>query len=163
MLVTQPANLTNASIAEYAERVGASNDIYTDGRADIEGLVQRLGGQLVVADGGESLHVRGPRDFTIFLPDFISNRRARFTIAHELGHYFLHYRLPGMEQEQSFGRGEKSRAEVEANVFASALLMPTDQFRMQWELHHGDTWKVARHFGVSPAAAGVRAQVLQLS
>jgi hypothetical protein len=163
MIITEPANLTNASIAEYAERVGNSNGIYEDGRADIDGLVQRLGGRVVFADGGESLHVRGQGDFTIFLPQFTSTSRDRFTIAHELGHYFLHYRYAGLQQEQPFGRGDRNRAETEANVFASALLMPAKEFRKRWKVHRGDTWQVAQHFGVSPAAAGVRAQVLRLT
>jgi predicted transcriptional regulator len=163
MTVAQPANLTNASIAEYAERVGSRHGIYEDGRADLDSLLERLGGQVVFADGGESLHVRGPGDFTIFLPQFTSTSRDRFTMAHELGHYFLHYRYAGLEDEQSFGRGARNRMETEANVFASALLMPADEYRRCWKAHRGDTWEIAQHFGVSPAAADVRAQVLQLS
>ncbi|MFT9573348.1 ImmA/IrrE family metallo-endopeptidase [Mycobacteroides abscessus subsp. abscessus] len=160
---TQEANLTNAAISEYAELVGRKNDIYADGRANIEEFVARLGGEIVFADGGESLHVRKPGNFTVFLPQFTSSSRDRFTLAHELGHYFLHYRYVGKTGEMSFGRGARNRAETEANVFASTLLMPADEFRAHWERHGGDTWRVAQHFGVSPAAVGIRAQVLRLT
>lgn len=59
--------------------------------------------------------------------------RQRFTIAHELGHYFLHrgggdllfidkgYRV--FSRDQSSSRGENQK-EIEANRFAAALLMP---------------------------------------
>lgn len=54
-----------------------------------------------------------------------SPKRQRFTIAHELGHYFLHptknafvdYR----DNKKNIKRGIK---EVQANIFAATLLMP---------------------------------------
>lgn len=63
------------------------------------------------------------------------NKRKRFTIAHELGHHFLHKDTPlfvnkkGGISNQIFHRDEKSqtgevRKEREANAFAASLLMP---------------------------------------
>jgi hypothetical protein len=57
--------------------------------------------------------------------------RKRFAIAHELGHWFLHeaesqYFVCTAEQMREY-RG--SPLEVEANIFASELLMPTFLFR----------------------------------
>jgi Zn-dependent peptidase ImmA (M78 family) len=60
--------------------------------------------------------------------------RQRFTIAHELGHYFLHKNLANVFFDESllFFRDEQSAQgtkyqEIEANVFAAELLMP-EQF-----------------------------------
>lgn len=54
-----------------------------------------------------------------------SNVRQRFTIAHELGHFFLHPQkdtfVEFRDNEKNIVRGVK---EVQANKFAAALLMP---------------------------------------
>ena len=55
------------------------------------------------------------------------------------------------------------RQVAEASLFASALLMPADEFRAAYTEVDGDAWKLAVRFDVSPRAAGVRAQALQLS
>lgn len=57
--------------------------------------------------------------------------RKRFAIAHELGHWFLHesesqYFVCTAEQMRDY---KGSPLEVEANIFASELLMPTALFR----------------------------------
>src|SRR5438045_2662136 len=63
--------------------------------------------------------------------------RRRFTIAHELGHYELHKDKSDLFVDKQFiYRSQNSRStpvnqamEQEANYFASAILMPTDQVR----------------------------------
>ena len=54
--------------------------------------------------------------------------RERFSIAHELGHYFLpgHEKLMFNCTEQDMNYNEKRTFETEANIFASELLIPTD-------------------------------------
>jgi len=58
--------------------------------------------------------------------------RKRFAIAHELGHWFLHegesQRIYKCTEEQ-MREYKGSALEVEANIFASELLMPTALFR----------------------------------
>lgn len=157
-----PSGLSNAAIEQYADKVARAHRVTADGRADLDTLVDRLGGTVCTRDGGESLHVRGIGDFTIYLPHLTSRMRDRFTIAHELGHYFLHYRYRAVCGELSYARGGRDRAETEANVFAAALLMPTGPFTARWQGCDGDHWQVAEHFGVSPAAAAVRADTLGL-
>jgi predicted transcriptional regulator len=160
---TDPAWLTNDAIASYAEQVGNNAGIYdSSGRADIDLLLRRLGGHVGSATDEESSHVRGRGDFTIFIPQLTSSRRDRFTIAHELGHYFLHYLHAKAQGDKSFSRGGRDRAETEANVFASALLMPAESFKAAHRTYVGDSWRLAAHFDVSPRAAEVRAQVLGL-
>ncbi|MCV7251611.1 ImmA/IrrE family metallo-endopeptidase [Mycobacterium hackensackense] len=161
--VADPAWLTNDAISQYAERVGVGHDIYdASGRADIDVLLRRLGGDVRSAIDEESLHVRGRGNFTVFIPHFTSSRRDRFTIAHELGHYFLHYLYPKEVEDKKFGRGGRDRAETEANVFASALLMPAEKFADAYRELGGDPWRLASRFDVSPRAATVRAEVLGL-
>ena len=98
-------------------------------------LVHRLGGRVMVGNGRESLHVNSVGDFIIYLPQMTSSRRDRFTIAHELGHYFLHYLHAKREDPASFGRGDRNLVETQANVFASSLLMPAKQFTTHWRRH----------------------------
>ena len=152
------------AIAEYAESVANYHSIYTPtGYADLDDLVMRLGGRVRIADSRESLHVNGPRDFTIYLSTVTSARRDRFTLAHELGHYVLHYLYEGESGPRSFNRGERNSLETQANVFASSLLMPRDEFTKAHRATGGDAWQLSERFGVSPKAAQVRAEVLKLA
>jgi Zn-dependent peptidase ImmA (M78 family) len=161
--VTEPSSLSYAAIREYAERVGDHYDIYDRvGTCDVRTLVRHLGGTVEYKDTPESSHVDAKGRFVIYLPHETSSRRDRFTIAHELGHYFLHYLHPGRKSPLTFGRGQRNVAETQANVFASSLLMPAAKFRKQFEKVDGDIYRLARIFEVSPAAVEVRAQVLGL-
>jgi hypothetical protein len=159
----QASTLSTAAIASYAQTVGYHYEAYSpQGRADIDRLIDVLGGRVEVAHDSESLHVRRPGDFTVYVPRLTSARRDRFTVAHELGHYFLHYLLAGDIGEQRFNRGASNQLETQANVFAASLLMPAEPFRNAWHAHDGDAWPVALQFDVSPRAADIRAQVLGL-
>ena len=59
--------------------------------------------------------------------------KRRFVIAHELGHYLLHWRLSKIysDDEESLNQWYQrnfSSEEVEANEFASEFLMPSELF-----------------------------------
>ena len=63
-------------------------------------------------------------------------RRLRFSLAHELGHFYLHKDHPGyVSAVQDFtnwtnsNSSEKYRVEMEANEFAGALLVPTQRLK----------------------------------
>lgn len=160
---TEPSALSYSAIRDYAERVGEHHSVYDDnGRADVGNLVRVLGGRVEYAETSESLHVNERGNFTIYLPPFTSGRRDRFTIAHELGHYYLHYLHPEKSGAQGYQRGARNAVETQANVFASSLLMPEQAFKDAFARYQGDAWTLAAVFDVSPAAATVRAQVLGL-
>jgi Zn-dependent peptidase ImmA (M78 family) len=163
-LITEPSKFSSKAISEYAEYVGKFHDIYdSTGRADLDQLLEKLGGVVDVSDSfvaTESLSVRGIGDFTIHLPAMTSSRRDRFTTAHELGHYFLHYRQPNLQGAHIFYRGGQGASETQANVFAASLLMPSEQFAAAKIEVDADAWALAARFGVSPRAAEVRLQVL---
>jgi hypothetical protein len=87
--------------------------------------------------------------------------RKRFAVAHELGHWFLH------ENESQFfictaenmRQYRGSPMEVEANVFASELLMPTCLFRPLVECVEpllGNIKNVAGLFDTSLTATGMK-------
>ena len=91
--------------------------------------------------------------------------RINFTIAHELGHYFMH-RLcfpDGVEcGQQDFVRwdSEYRQIEAQANEFAASLLMPLDDFRRQIDAKAkptlDDLGGCAERYGVSLIAATLR-------
>lgn len=58
-----------------------------------------------------------------------SARRKRFTIAHELGHYFINNRPTKCFAHRD--AGNYSSEERDANNFASVLLMPEDEIRRE--------------------------------
>lgn len=101
--------------------------------------------------------------------------RKSFTIAHELGHYFLHKEKLDRDSEivsgskgveyiprqniTSSSSDEYRQMETEANDFAANILMPAEEFIEQCkELNSIDD--VANYFGVSISAATMRANKL---
>jgi len=110
-----------------------------------------------------------------------SAKRRRFTIAHELGHYFLHGEQGQQEvhvdRTQQFtvklrsalsSQGEDTE-EVEANLFAAELLMPTrfierDFARQSFDLSDDDeaVATLANRYGVSTQAMSIRLAYLGL-
>jgi predicted transcriptional regulator len=167
----EPCNLGKKAIGELAETV-ARHTQYEVG-SDLQPLVERLGGEMRYQDIWElessesgSIEVRDDRDFTITVAAHTSRARDRFTIAHELGHYFLHYRLPKLQNKDQAplraARYGGDRAEVEANWFAASFLMPESAFKEVFASTGGNMSALASHFGVSTSAASVRARSLGL-
>lgn len=64
-----------------------------------------------------------------------SQERIRFTLAHELGHYLVHrqlrHRFECTDLDMHDWDAQGKKIEVEADVFASYLLMPLDDYRAQ--------------------------------
>ncbi len=133
-------------------------------------VVQSLNGTLEYTDlsgaSGESGSiVMHPDRFEIVLARHTGPLRDRFTIAHELGHLFLHYFGFGFHEQkvtmeaQRYGRGQ---IETEANWFAAAFLMPESEFKVAYDNFKKDLGSTAGHFRVSEAAAEVRARSLRI-
>lgn len=101
--------------------------------------------------------VKSGRHITIFIHPNDPPNRKKFTIAHELGHYFLH--LAEVDGDFIEYRGafqyEFPEKEREANAFAAALLMPRRFVEKLW--HEG--WsleEMAMEFAVSQEAMKYR-------
>lgn len=163
----QASNLSKPqvySIAEaFSKQVG-----YTPGVSLVD-IIKRLGGKVVVEDTlltdparSGSLVVEAPDDFTIILPAHTASTRDKFTLAHELGHYVLHYLWAGQNGRMMALRRGSDRIEWEANWFAAAFLMPTADFQTMHAKHNGNIHAVADEFGVSTSAAEIRARLLGL-
>lgn len=99
--------------------------------------------------------------------------RKRFTIAHELGHYILHYGDRDIEHidtadsfrtvlEPDLTWTEERRKEWEANVFAASLLMESESVRKKWD-EIGDIDGMAAWFQVSTQAMAIRLSELGIS
>lgn len=71
------------------------------------------------------------RGCTILVNEKDIKTRARFTIAHELGHYFLHMDGSDNKVITSF-RMDHSPAERQADTFAAELLMPEESVRKEY-------------------------------
>lgn len=98
--------------------------------------------------------------------------RKRFSIAHEIGHHFMHLPNDGeivdkrvdMFREKltvAAARSEQRNREIEANWFAAALLMPEELVRECWA-ENPSVIILARLFNVSEEAMGYRIDALDL-
>lgn len=165
-LTPEPCMMSKADVMAFAETVGARVGYSPD--ASLEEVAKSLGGAVeplslehmqMGVNGGIS--VRGIKDFTIFTSEWSGASRNRFTIAHELGHYFLHAPLKTGYRLEAF-RYSSDRVEWEANWFAAAFLMPEALFRQVWEDGQGSIIAVSDAFQVSFEAATYRAKYLGL-
>lgn len=103
---------------------------------------------------------RGSRPFIFLGKDKKSAVRTRFNLAHELGHILLH---PHISEDELKEKVILDRVEKEANMFASAFLMPKESFSnevMSVSLDHFISLK--RRWKVSIAAMIYRCQELEL-
>ena len=108
----------------------------------------------------------------ILLDESGSPFRKRFSIAHELGHHFLHLHSDGEMVDHNadlFRVSEyatnditlERRREIEANQFAAALLMPEQLVMKVWP-DYLSVSEMARLFQVSEEAMGYRIASLGL-
>ncbi len=124
---------------------------------NISGLFYTENGKSII--GGNSLH---------------SPVRQRFTVAHEIGHYYLKHKGDFFVDRRILFRSENSKdinpkEEIEANAFAASLLMPEEMVMneiMKNELWDSDAdtvvHKLATIFEVSTQAMEIRLQNLGL-
>jgi len=163
----EAANITFEAIQRFAEAVAGEYN-YNPGD-DLTEFVEGIGGEVIYEDtlsphhGDGSLVVRKIKDFDVILPYHTGPLRDRFTIAHELGHYFVHYLYAQKGQGQmKAARLGSGRVEQEANAFAASLLMPKAKFKEAFQGFDGQLALVSDYFQVSMLASKIRAESLQL-
>ncbi|KAB2734786.1 ImmA/IrrE family metallo-endopeptidase [Brucella anthropi] len=169
----KPSGLSKPTVERIAEAIAETLG-FRPGDS-MEAVVSRFGGRIVVGTNGDddfesgSIVARSMSDFTIYISQFTSLVRDRFTIAHELGHLLLHLEEVQKNAPNAVMRAtrwvdennqEQKRAEWEANWFAAAFLMPAKVFS---EIYQKDGPSTAqRIFGVSEKAAEIRAKSIGL-
>jgi len=93
----------------------------------------------------------------IIYDDTVSTERARFTIAHELGHIFLGH--DSLLYRKTIYDKEKPEEETEADIFASRLLAPAC---VLWALNLHTAEDISEICGISHQAAAIRAERMKL-
>ena len=100
--------------------------------------------------------------FSIYVNSTHSYGRQRFTIAHELAHYFQHnemVRVLGVyDKTMNRNKGFQDNQEHEANRLASKILMPSEALLKEIKIEDTkiDIEYLAKKYGVSEAAMGYR-------
>jgi len=102
---------------------------------------------------------------SIYVKDIKYSPRVRFTLAHELGHYFMHLNDSSshhfIDDDKVLYRNTEDsihmndNKEIEANQFATALLMPRDEVIRSYELGM-DVYDMAVKFNVSYRSMEIR-------
>ena len=136
---------------------------------NVELLVTSLGIKLQYVlmnsanDNGYLEKVNGT--YKIVVNDLSSPNRQRFTIAHELGHYFLHRSLFGddvgetrmyRDNTKQSNQNITHHHEIQANQFAAELLVPLEKLKEEADSWDRDPVALAKIFKVSPAAMEIR-------
>ncbi|WP_100404254.1 ImmA/IrrE family metallo-endopeptidase [Bacillus solitudinis] len=145
----------------------------------VEDVPEILGGELIIKEFEnnelEAMIRKVDDSFEIQISPDKPNFRKRFSIAHEIGHLFLHmgylmnpklWNEVGDYRDSVFYRLGHSIEEKEANEFAGAFLMPEQEFikisRENLENGRYDLEKISKYFDVSQEAALVRGKTLGL-
>jgi len=112
---------------------------------------RQISGALFISDGKKNIIVN-EKDVPA---------RQRFTIAHELGHYFLHHDKNSEKDAIISFRGERNNLEFQADGFAAELLMPEGRLREEYKnLSVPSISALAKKFNVSNAAMHYRLDTL---
>lgn len=93
----------------------------------------------------------------IVYDDTVSTKRARFTIAHELGHIFLGHE--SLLSRNTIYDKEKPAEETEADIFASRLLSPAC---VLWALDLHTAEEIAEYCNISYESACYRAERMKI-
>lgn len=167
-----PTRWTKSGVEKFGASFAGALEVQPG--SDLNHLVEDLGGEIIYGCqardeyNGGSIVVRDYNDFTIYLSELTSPKRDRFTIAHELGHLALHYKLVLQEhgsdavmratREKRANDPLHERAEWEANWFAAGFLMPAEQFIEKSDKL--DDGQLATYFDVSAQAISIRKKTL---
>lgn len=111
--------------------------------ADLSKIKQHASGLIEYDDTEKKSNPR------IYLNDSMGKERKIFTLAHELGHHFLHkgqkWRLDTLDYSKT---DKDTKEESEANYFAASILVPKDL--LMYRMAEGDSpVQLAKYFHVS--------------
>lgn len=148
---------------------------------DVRAIAKKLGLQIIEGNLGDEvsgLLVSDNETSHIFIQKDNHENRKRFTIGHEIGHFYLKHQSENDEHiivDKGYyisQRGPKAsegvdQKEIEANQFAACLLMPSKTLEKKVEelgfpLFDQDVSQLAKDFGVSEQAITIRLSTLGL-
>ena len=150
-IVLSYADQTPVDLAGLARDLGIAVVQTRNGFADESGKIERTG----TSQSG----------FQITINSNHSERRRRFTLAHEIGHFMLHRgRIGDGITDNAMYRSTLGDAyEREANQYAAGLLMPARAIRRLWSEGIHSEAEIADRFNVSVDAAKIRIKELKLA
>lgn len=141
---------------------------------DIAKEIQKLGGtikedyKLGIYDDGKI--EKQDDSFAIIIPANLSDSNKNFTVAHALGHLFLHMGYKTNEElwksckNGVYNKHDTPELEFQANEFATAFLMPEEQYlqimRENTEKREINISKIAEYFNVHIDHASFRGKSL---
>ena len=149
----KPCGISVREISAFAKKVAEALNFKP--RSALETVVEYLGGEIKtlpfsVADSKRaSITVEEGGKFTITLTPILFPLQKRMSIAHELGHLFLHSRYGEVALQAHHDSDEENDVvEDEAHEFACEFLMPTKLLRKIANFFDNDTIKIAAYFMV---------------
>lgn len=137
--------LSLESIKSIADRL-LQYDIKTGVALDTEKLIKFLSSKYSIEFKREKIHpIIGKIEFDplkIVIDTALEENRYRFTLCHEIGHLVLHKNLftnkadkedydYTLSLDNNITDSNTRRIEIQANIFASYLLLPTETFQME--------------------------------
>ena len=143
---------------DYPVKLGAlANNLGV--QVKVKALDRGISGQISKEDGV----------YVIRVNRYETRERQRFTIAHELAHYFLHQDIidtSGIQDNFLYRSGAPENVEFEANRLASIILMPSNLINEKLKEYGGEIndkiiEQLARKFEVSKGAMEIRLQYHQ--
>ena len=132
---------------------------------DIEKLIKRYNIEICKEDMDYDIsgyiEKRGAK-WVVSVNKYHSERRQRFTLAHEFAHYVLHkYKFRERHNDRAlFRTREFNPVEKEANDFASELLIPQEKFRQYLREGIRNIADLSDKFNVSVSAIRYKAYKL---
>lgn len=163
----------NKNLEELTSSILLSHDMYKIPVDVIEiaraNDIKVFKGNLEKKISGAIRYNRETNKFEILVNENDVRERQRFTIAHELGHYFLHkdilqnneIHVDIMYRDPKEGDEEEKKREKEVDYFAGALLMNKTLLEKMYNENSTIT-ELAELFDVSVSAMTVRLDVLGL-
>jgi Zn-dependent peptidase ImmA (M78 family) len=143
-----PVDVFTLAELEFKLDIIPFDDLYEKYEVDAA-LIQNFSGIYVDAEA-YIIWEKGPR---------WKQRRLRFSVAHELGHYVLHREIAAKLKFRTFGdfalwtkgnHGQKYTLEQTANEFAGRLLVPVDRLRAAFESFANVAKDVIPNWSTSP-------------
>lgn len=143
-----PVDVFTLAELEFQLDIIPFDDLYEKYEVDAA-LIQDFSGIYVDAEA-YIIWEKGPR---------WKQRRLRFSVAHELGHYFLHRELAkglSFRSREEFAlwtkdyHGQKFTLEQAANEFAGRLLVPVDRLRARFDEFSTAARELIPHWFTTP-------------